>query len=84
MMGALMNNVLYTATIVLAKDSPDGESPHQIVLTQEINGFAIWEWSFDIAADAPLQWHRNRDAAIEAAVLLADDRRVTLARGEAA
>ena len=79
-----MQNIVYCATIAPAKDSPDGESPHQIALTQEINGFAIWEWSFDIASNAPVQWHRNRDAAIDAAVLLADDRRVTRAQARAA
>jgi hypothetical protein len=79
-----MNNILYCATIAPAKESPDGDSPHQIILTQETNGFAVWESSFDIATDAPVQWHRNRDAAIEAAVLLADERRVTRAQRRAA
>ena len=79
-----MNNVLYSATITPAKDSPDGESPHQILLTQEANGFAVWETSFDIAMTQPVEWHLNRDVAIEAAVLLADDRRVARAQGRVA
>ena len=74
-----MKNIIYTAIIVPAKNAPDGETPFQIILTEEANGYAIWESSYEKANIAPIQWWHNRDKAIEAAVLLADDHRAARA-----
>ena len=60
--------VIYRSIIVDADKSPDGETPTEIVVTQEVNTLLVWlcghnEGSQIIHSD---KW--NRDAAIEWAV----------------
>lgn len=70
-----MNNIIYQSTISPGADAPDGETSHTISLTQEANGYAVWETSYYQSARAPLQWHHLRHEAIEAAVGLVMARR---------
>jgi hypothetical protein len=62
-----MKNVLYCRTIVPAKDAEDGETPTQIVVTEEANCFAVWETSeFDTVL---LNHFTVREDALENGVL---------------
>jgi hypothetical protein len=70
-----MKNVIYDATIIRAANAEDGETPHKIWLTEETNGYGIWETSCDLRGSKPVDWYYHRNEAIEAAVALADDRR---------
>jgi hypothetical protein len=65
-----MENILYAKTIVEACESADGETPTQIVLTEETNGFAFWRCDYD--KDELLEFVRygNHYQMIEKAVLL--------------
>jgi hypothetical protein len=64
-----MNNVLYSRTIVKAKDSADGENPTEVVVTQENNGHAVWFRCAD--GDSLHAFHNDadsRNAALEEGV----------------
>lgn len=66
-----MNNVIYAGTVVPERESPDGETAHVIYATDEANGYALWESSYDggtVCIEYRYLW--TRDACIEAAVYL--------------
>lgn len=63
-----MKNVLYCRTIVPAKDAEDGETATQIVVTEEVNLFAVWETSE--FGNELLNTFNTREDALDSAVLL--------------
>lgn len=42
-----MENILYSAVIVPAKESPDGETPTMLYVCQETNAIVVWLESYD-------------------------------------
>jgi hypothetical protein len=63
-----MKNILYSKTVVDARDSEDGEMPTRIILTQEENCFALWVTGFRGTHMLRYFLGRSRDEAIEAGV----------------
>ena len=59
-----MNNVLYYAVTRGIKDSPDGETPSVLHVTEENNGYHVWFTSFEAGRDH-LKWFDSPNAAIE-------------------
>ncbi len=64
-----MENELYVKTFVVACNATDGETPTQVVVTEEFNGYAV----FFRAADEETRllqwfWRTGRNKAIEFAV----------------
>lgn len=42
-----MKNEIYNRTIYPAKDSPDGETSTQIIVTEEVNGYGVFRSDYD-------------------------------------
>jgi len=42
-----MQNVIYNRTTVPARKAPDGETPTQIVVTEEVNLYCVWRLSYE-------------------------------------
>lgn len=59
-----MNNVIYESVTLPAGQSPDGETPSVVYVTEESNGFFVWLGSYD-GGIGFLQWFRWRSIAIE-------------------
>jgi hypothetical protein len=78
-----MQNCLYQGLIVSSKDSPDAATPHEILVTQEANGYALWECDY-YGGTRMFKWFyaAERDIALEEGVALAKRRRKEL-KGEA-
>lgn len=70
-----MKNIIYEKTIVPASKSEDGQTPTRIILTQEVNGDAVFHSGF--RGTCVLQWFDpyQRNMAIEQAVALAVGRK---------
>lgn len=70
-----MKNVIYCRTTVPAGQSPDGETPTQILVTEEVNLYCIWEFSHDGTKLLDSLWGGNcREFALETAVYRAAGR----------
>lgn len=70
-----MDNIIYSKTLRIAKDSPDGETPLRLLVTQEVNAVIVW---LDGVSDSeqpmvPLRVYSNyrKNEAIEDGVRLA-------------
>ena len=63
-----MNNILYSGTVISATDSIDGESPTCVLVTQEVNGFALWLQDYDGTKCLSFNPHVGRDLLLEKAV----------------
>lgn len=59
---------VYSKLFVSAKDSPDGETPTMIWLTEEKSGYALFFCSHKTGTIFT-RWFTNRNQAIEFAVL---------------
>ena len=65
----MKKNVLYKKNIVPAAQSPDGETPTAIWVTEEVNGYAVWLTGHDEGTILLDHFHYpGKDAAIEAGV----------------
>lgn len=66
-----MENIIYSKTIVPAKDSQDGETPTVFYLTKEVNGFMISLDGYDgLDVLDFMPRYKSQSAAIERAVEL--------------
>ena len=76
-----MQNEIYAKTVTPARDSADGETPTRVVLTEEVNGYAIWLQGHEYEG-ALLYFATSalRSAAIERAVKLGELSELELAR----
>ena len=79
-----MKNVLYKGTVRSLQEVNDskpefwdGETPDLVYLTEEVNGFALWFYTFDANTLIEFFQH-NRDRAIEAAVDFTREKRKEL------
>lgn len=67
----MLNQILFSATTAPASEAPDGETPEQIHLTEEANGYAIWLcnfWEGETLIEFIPDW-KTRSKAIREAVL---------------
>ena len=65
-----MEGVIYEKTIVPATECGDGETDTKIILTREVNGWAVFLESFEVGVKI-LQWipnHMPQSVAIEKGV----------------
>ena len=69
-----MKNELFSAVIAEARDAPDGDYAERIVVTEEVNGYAVWHDTFHDGV-LMLLWEKLRDPAIEQAVAIATEKR---------
>ncbi|KVZ18617.1 hypothetical protein WT88_29485 [Burkholderia stagnalis] len=66
-----MQNIVYTGIIVPARDSVDGETPTEIIVTHEANGHAIWLSGHDEGTMlVSFERHKRRDTVLEEAVAM--------------
>lgn len=64
-----MENTLYSGIIIPASQSSDGETPTEITVTKEANGFAIWRSSCEEGTVCVKhELYARADAFIEEAV----------------
>lgn len=62
-----MENVLYRSTIVPASESPDGETPTEILVCKEVNAVIVWLHGHDEGLQM-IKHCYSSDQAIEFAV----------------
>lgn len=76
-------NVIYHKTLVRCQDAPDGETPTQLHLTRETNGYALIRTEYN-QPETILQWWPIgcRDEAIEEAVREAKAEEMAMAERE--
>lgn len=70
----MMKNVIYQGVTRPASEAPDGETPSLVLVTEEVNGFAVWTSSHDEGVELVCFHHypnADRSGAIENGVLLA-------------
>ena len=62
-----MKNIIYSKTVITARNSEDGETPTQVFVTEENNGYFVWLDSYSTGPKLlGYEWDRNN--AIEKAV----------------
>jgi hypothetical protein len=67
-----MKNILFNKTLISRKDSVDGETPFQLCLTEEVNGFAVFTSGYSTGTTLIKFFSEGeRDKAIEWAVNIA-------------
>lgn len=71
-----MDNVLYRSTVVPANESADGETPSEIIVTQEANTVLVWHTGHDEGCMLLKNFDYSAHAAIEFAVDKARELRI--------
>ena len=66
-----MNQELYRACVVPAREAPDGETPTLVIVTEENNGYAVFLTGHNEGTRL-LLWTQNRSEAIGFGVRHAD------------
>lgn len=69
-----MKNVLYSKTIVQARDSEDGDTATVLYLCEEVNALVIWVNGYDGMEFVKKFYAFEKDKAIEEAVKLGEKR----------
>lgn len=64
-------HIIYQAVLAPRSESPDGETPDMLTLTEERNGYALFRTNFDSCELVRWFFAGRRNEAIEAAVQVA-------------
>lgn len=73
----MLEKELYASIIVPSSQSPDGETPERVILTQETNGHALWVSNYDNHQELVEYFHSyiDRSRCLEVAVDFARQRK---------
>jgi len=68
----MLNEMIYRRVYKNSNQSPDGETPSQIIVTKESNGYAVWDMTFEKGQELIQYVHclYDRESALEIGVTL--------------